>query len=68
MSERKVTVTLTTVPWAPTTMFDGYGLAGPLSGTMIGAGLMKKTGVHVGVGVGVGVVVTDSSLSKKTSC
>jgi hypothetical protein len=34
-------------------MFDGYGLAGPLSGMMIGAGFWKKTGVHVGVGVGV---------------
>ena len=55
MSERKVTVTLTTVPWHATTMFDGYGLAGPLLGTMIGAGLLKKTGVHVGVAVGVGV-------------
>ena len=56
MSERRITVTLTTVPWAETTMFDGYGLAGPLSGTMIGAGLMKNLGVHVGVGVGLDAV------------
>jgi hypothetical protein len=57
MSERRVTVTLATVPWPETTMFDGYGLAGPLSGMRIGAGLKKKTGVHVGEGVGVGVTV-----------
>src|SRR5262245_34179682 len=51
-----VTVTLTIVTWAETTMFEGYGLAIPLSGMNIGNGLMKKPGVHVGVGVGVGVL------------
>jgi hypothetical protein len=50
-----VTVTFCTVPRPATVMFDGYGLAGPLSGMRIGTGLMKETGVQVGVGVGVGV-------------
>jgi hypothetical protein len=38
-------------------MFDGYGLAVPLSGMKIGAGLKKKAGVHVGVKLGVAVAV-----------
>src|SRR4029450_5491805 len=50
-----VTVTLVTVPWPATTMSDGYGVAGPLSGMEIGAGLVKATGVQLGVAVGVGV-------------
>jgi len=51
-----VTVTFWTVPKPETVMFDGYGLAGPLSGIVIGAELVKTTGGQ-GVPVGVGVAV-----------
>jgi hypothetical protein len=52
-----VTVTLTTVPKPATLMFDGYGLAGPLSGMVIGAVLAKLEGLQAGVGVAVAVAV-----------
>ena len=52
-----VTVTLVTVPWPATVMFDGYGVAGPLSGMVMAVGLVKTAGVHAGVGVTVGVAV-----------
>ena len=55
-----VTVTLTTFPDKPDTlMFEGYGLAGPLSGMVIVVELVKLVGEQVGVveGVPVGVAV-----------
>jgi hypothetical protein len=52
-----VTVTLTTVPKPLTLMFEGYGIAGPLSLMTIGVELVKLTGGQVGVGVAVGVGV-----------
>src|SRR5436309_13291244 len=57
VSPLMVTVTLTTVPRPATTIFDGYGLAVPLSGMVIVVELVKLTGVQAGVGVGVGVEV-----------
>jgi hypothetical protein len=55
-----VTVTLTTFPDKPDTlMFEGYRLAGPLSGMVIVVELVNAPGGHVGVaeGVPVGVAV-----------
>jgi hypothetical protein len=52
-----VTVTLATVPKPETVIFEGYGIAGPLSLMTIGVELVKLTGGQVGVGVGVGVGV-----------
>ena len=55
-----VTVTLVTVPWPATTMFDGYGVAVPLvplAGMTIVVELVKLTGVQLGVAVGVAVAV-----------
>jgi hypothetical protein len=48
-----VTVTFWTVPSPATVMFEGYGNAVPMSGMVIGTGLVKLVGEQVGVGVGV---------------